>query len=135
MKLSEKTVADLMSTAVISVAPDTTLEAAHEEMLIADIRHLPIVDEKRRLIGIISDRDLRRALGKHRHGKHKVAEFMSKDIISVAPRTFAREAAQLMLERKIGALPVLDDTLALVGIVTETDFLRLAFLALGGIVT
>jgi CBS domain-containing protein len=132
MKLSETTVSDLMSTAVISVRPDLTLDEAHEEMLVADIRHLPIVDEHKRLIGIISDRDLRRALGKHRHGKHKVIEFMTKDVLSVAPRTYAREAAELMLQHKIGSLPVLDDTLALVGIITESDFLRIAIRALGG---
>ena len=124
-----------MSTAVISVRSDATLEKAHEEMTVADIRHLPVVDDRRRLVGIISDRDVRRALGLHRHGKHKVGEFMVRDVLSVAPRTLAREAAELMLTNKIGALPVLDDTLALVGIITETDFLRVAYQALGGTLT
>jgi CBS domain-containing protein len=132
MKFAETTVADIMSTAVISLHPDATIERAHEEMMVADIRHLPIIDDRGRMVGIVSDRDIRRALGMHRHGKHKVAEFMTREVLNVAPRTFAREAAALMLERKIGALPVLDDTLALVGIITETDFLRLAFQALGG---
>jgi CBS domain-containing protein len=133
MRHSDTTVSDLMSTQVITIRPETTLAEAHEEMVASDIRHLPVLDGDGRLVGIISDRDLSRALALARNARHRVSELMVRDVLTVAPRTFAREAAQLMLTRKVGALPVLDDALALVGIITETDFVRVAYQALGGV--
>ena len=126
-KLKHLAVRDLMTTSVISVRPGTTVHEAQEEMHVADIRHLPVVDERQRLVGILSDRDLLRAAG-----RRTVAEIMTRDVVSVTPDTPARTAAAEMLGNKIGALPVLGEDFELVGLVTETDFLRIALHALGG---
>lgn len=92
------------------------------------IRHMPILDERGELCGIVSDRDL--MLGWSRGTAGRVSEVMSRSIQWVHPSTPAREAAGRLLTRKIGCLPVVNDSLELVGIVTETDFLELAFRAL-----
>ena len=121
-----------MTTAVITVYPDALLDEALAQMRDADIRHLPVVDRRRRLVGILSDRDLLRQSGKPHGSRHRVDEAMTRNVVSVGPATLASEAAALLIDNKIGALPVLDEELALVGVVTETDFLRIALEALGG---
>jgi len=121
-----------MTTALVTVHADTSVADALDAMRMADIRHLPVVDKRGHLIGIVSDRDLVHLRGKGKHAAQRVDEVMSRDVVSVAPGTLAREAAALLVDHKIGALPVLDDELALVGVVTETDFLRLMVETLGG---
>ena len=126
-------VGDLMTTALVTVPPESSVADALDLMRTADIRHLPVVDRRRRLVGILSDRDLLHLPAKPKHASaHQVHEVMTRDVASVAPGTLAREAAALLVDRKIGALPVLDDELALVGVVTETDFLRYLVETLGG---
>ncbi len=132
MTFHHLTVRDLMTTALVTVHADASLSDALETMRMADIRHLPVVDKRGRLIGIVSDRDLAHLRLRGKHVAHRVSEVMSRDVVSVAPGTLAREAAALLIDRKIGALPVLDEELALVGVVTETDFLRLVVEAMGG---
>lgn len=126
------TVEQIMSTSVITVEEHETIGHADDEMRWADIRHLPVVDRHRRVVGIISNRDILRALGRARGKGVGVASVMHRDVLSVRPETWAREAVNLMLERKIDALPVVGDDGRLVGIITATDFLRLASMALGG---
>jgi len=132
MTLHHLSVNDLMTTALVTVHPDATIPDALDTMRTADIRHLPVVDRRGRLVGILSDRDLLHLPAKGKNAAHLVGEVMSRDVASVSPGTLAREAAALLVDRKIGALPVLDDDLALVGVVTETDFLRFVVEALGG---
>ena len=125
-------VRELMTTALVTIHPEASIAEAVETMRTADIRHLPVVDRRGRLLAIVSDRDLLHLAGKGKHAAHRVEEVMTRDVVSVAPGTLAREAAALLIDNKIGALPVLDDELALVGVVTETDFLRLIVETLGG---
>ena len=123
-------VTDLMSTALITAKPKDLILRAEKDMAIADIRHLPVVDDRNRLVGIVSNRDLLRAIG---GGKRRlIGEVMTSKVRVVRPDTPAREAAQLMISHKIGALPVVGDEMELVGIITETDFLQVAVRALGG---
>ncbi len=132
MSLKNMTVNDIMTTALVTLRPRDTVSQADLEMKVADIRHIPVVDEHGILVGILSNRDLLRSLSRTGSGKVAVHEVMSTDPVTVTPETTAAEAAELMLTHRIGALPVVGDEEQLVGIVTETDFLELAYRALSG---
>ncbi len=86
-------------------------------------RRLPVVDQGK-LVGILTERDIRSHLGYLESTRVNAA--MTADPATITPRTTAEDAARLMLEHKIGGLPVLDNG-ALVGIVSTSDVLR-AFL-------
>jgi acetoin utilization protein AcuB len=102
-----------------------------------DVRHLPIVDDGQ-LAGIISDRDLRDVLAKAvdentdldaREARldEPVSKLMSSDVVSVDPETSLGDVIDLMVEHRIGAVPVVDpDTSELVGIVSYIDVLKVA---------
>lgn len=126
-------VRELMSGAPITVRPDTTVFEARRLMLKERIRHL-LVTEDRRLVGIVTDRDIRLNLPSQATSlsmwevnyllaRLTVGQVMTKSVIITGPDRDARAAAQLMLEHKVGALPVLDGE-HLIGILTETDVLR-----------
>jgi CBS domain-containing protein len=124
-------VADLMTTAVITVRDRDSITHADSEMQVAGVRHLPVFDGRQHLVGILSDRDLRGALASARGRTVPVGEVMTRHVQTVTSRTPAREAAEIMLEQRIGSLPVLGEEGELIGLVTETDFLRLAHQLLG----
>jgi len=126
-------VRELMTGAPITVAPDTPMLDARHLMMKKRIRHL-LVMENGELAGIVTDRDIRLNLPSqatslsvwevnHLLTKLTVGKVMTASVITVGPDRQARDAAQLMLDHKIGALPVVDGGL-LIGIVTETDLLR-----------
>lgn len=104
----------------ITVKPDEMLAAARRKMDAGNFHRLPVV-EAGKLVGIISDRDLRQHLGALEHVKIDAA--MSKNVVSVTPTTMLEQAAYLLVKHKIGAMPVLDNG-KLVGIVSATDLLR-----------
>jgi acetoin utilization protein AcuB len=120
---------------VVTVRPETSFYEA--KMLIHDkgIRHLPVTDDKNRLVGIVTDRDIREAgpsgatdLDIHEiHyllSKMKVSSFMTpKDkLITITPESVFEEAVELMHDFKIGCLPIVEEG-ELYGIITETDIL------------
>jgi acetoin utilization protein AcuB len=127
-------VRDLMTSAVITALPSTPIFEARDLMLKERIRHLPVTTLHGRLLGIVTDRDIRLNLPSRATSlsvweinyllaKLTVGEVMTETVISVGPSLPVRAAAQLMLDQRIGALPV-EDAGRLVGIVTETDLLR-----------
>ncbi len=126
-----KTVGDLMSTALLYLHERDTLEQASMSMKAAQVRHIPVVDSGGRVVGILSDRDILRSLSEGELDR-PVTTAMTPEVLTVTPETPAALAARLMLENKFGSLPVVGDGGDLVGIITETDFLRLAAWALGG---
>ena len=126
-------VRELMSGGPITVHPDTPVFDARQTMLKERIRHL-LVTEAGRLVGIVTDRDIRLNLPSQATtlsvwevnyllAKLTVSKVMTTSVIIVGPDQDAAVAARLMLEHKIGALPVLDGE-HLIGILTETDVLR-----------
>jgi len=125
------TVEDLMSTAVIALRASDTVGRVREEMELAEIRHIPVIDDRNHVIGIVSNRDLHRAA--KAHAPRRVADVMTRDVRTVRPSTPAAEAAEIMLELKIGSLPVVGDEQQLVGVITESDFLAVAQQALAGL--
>ncbi len=132
------TVADVMTREVVTIGEEDNLLEVMQGMEQLQVRHLPVVDEDSKLVGLITQRDLLAlasgALGatllqasRERIVEENtfVAEVMVRDPITVKPETPLEEAARVMLEEKIGALPVVDDEGRLVGIVTQHDMLRL----------
>ena len=124
---------DIMRTEVVTLGRNDNLDLADDILQLGRIRHLPIVEEGR-LVGVISQRDLfhsalSRALGYGTLAEKAmlrtllVKEVMTEELVTIPPGTPIKEAARLMIEKKIGCLPVVRDEI-LVGLVTETDLLR-----------
>ncbi len=127
-----KTVRDIMSAEVTTLGRNDTLLLAKDIMNLGRIRHFPVVEDDE-LVGVVSQRDLYRAsLGTvMQYGEKAQRAFLESvavkeimvDPISIGPDATVQDAARLMMEHKIGCLPVLEDD-RLVGIVTETDMLQ-----------
>ena len=128
-------VRDVMSHDVHTVKRNDKLAIADALMKQERVRHLPVLDEDGKVCAVVSQRDLfrgalLRALGYGSRAEElmlkqvAVKEAMSAEIQTTAPDTPVADAARLMIERKIGCLPVIENG-RLVGIVTETDFVRL----------
>lgn len=128
MKPRELKVSDLMTTALMTIKASEPLGEARIDMEVGLVRHLPVVDDRGHLVGIVSDRDLTR-----RADKKRIADVMSRDVVTVRPDSPAQLAASMMLDLRIGSLPVVDDAGQLIGVVTVTDFLGLARRALLGL--
>jgi acetoin utilization protein AcuB len=123
------TVREIMATQIVTVGPEETARAAYKLMRDHRFRHLPVVVDGR-LVGILSDRDLRPVLLSPSLSRARVGELMSEDLTTVSPDTLVEEAASLLVVKKIGCLPVLADG-RVVGIVTETDLLAVLVELLG----
>jgi len=125
-------VRDIMVKEVATLDINDELSLANDIMRLGRIRHLPVVDGGR-LVGIVSERDLFRsslaqALG---YGTKTTREIMKTlsikdvmvpEVVTIAPDAEACEAVQLMLDKKIGCVPVVDNV-RLVGLITETDIM------------
>jgi acetoin utilization protein AcuB len=129
-------VEEAMTAAVVTLTPDETLRDAINLLRSKRIRHLPVI-EATRLVGIVTDRDVKRATPSvlsgvaredydHALVAIKVAQFMTRDPITVTRKSGLKAAVEIFIERKVGALPVVDDD-ELVGILTEIDILRVAY--------
>lgn len=113
-----------MTSDVLTVSPSETVARALEIIRSNNIRHLPVV-EAGRLAGVVTDRDLRMALGPGSDGEDvMVADVMTASPVTTTPDTPVEDAAELLVDRRIGCLPVLEDDGELVGILTESDLLR-----------
>jgi len=133
MSASSMKIKDIMARDITTLGRNDSLDLADEVMTLGRIRHLPVIDEGR-VVGVVSQRDLFKsalavALGYGETAQKKllktlrVKEVMSEPAISISPEATIKEAARLMLEKKIGCLPVVQGH-TLVGLVTETDLLR-----------
>jgi len=129
-------VRDIMTRRVLCLLEEENLEHIAHGMKRFEFRHLPVIDEGK-LVGIVSQRDLLEASVsaldpdfdlKDFNLKHNifVAEIMKSPVVSVRPDTPLLEAARLLLEHKVGCLPVTELDGTLVGIVTDFDFVGLA---------
>ena len=113
-------VREIMSRRLVAVTPDTPLSEARYLLAEHRIRRLPVM-LGRRLVGIVSDRDLRSASASH--DWTPVAQIMTRRVVTVTAQTRVDEAARIILDGRFGGLPVVDGD-ELTGIVTETDLLR-----------
>jgi acetoin utilization protein AcuB len=122
-------VRDVMATDLVTVRPHETARHAYRLMRDRRFRHLPVV-ENGKLVGILSDRDLRPVLLSPTLARARVRELMSEDLTTVGPDAPVEEAASLLVVKKIGCLPVVAEG-RLIGIVTETDLLAVLVELLG----
>jgi len=127
-------VRDIMTKEVATLELNDKLQIADDVMKLGRIRHMPVLDEAKAIVGIVSQRDLfrgalARSIGYGEYAQQKllkqivVKEIMTKNVATISPDAPLREAAQLMLERKIGCL-VVAEAGRLVGILTESDFVK-----------
>jgi acetoin utilization protein AcuB len=125
-------VTDYMTSKVVSVGPDAGIREAFFKMKEHHIRHLPVV-EGNKLLGIVSDRELRRpdwvdetvdvSHVYHLDDALSVSDVMIKKVHVVHTYDSLRKAVRLLLDNRIGAAPVLDKTGALVGMLSAVDLL------------
>lgn len=131
-------VADLMAGSLVTIGHDATVADAWGIMRTRQVRHLPVLDADRRLIGMLTDHDLRLVIlerclqeepGQLGHvlARLRVNEIMTWGVVTVAPEADIRDAARTMHDRKVGALPVANAG-RVVGMLTATDVIR-AFVA------
>ena len=129
-----KLVRDIMTADVTTLGRNDSLQLVKDIMTLGRVRHFPVLDEGK-VVGVVSQRDLYKAsLGSvMKYGEKAqraflegivVKEVMCEPVITIAPHASVKEAARLMMDKKIGCLPVLEGP-KLVGIITETDMLKL----------
>ncbi len=113
-------VTHMMTRLPVTVTPNDVLSVARERMASAEVRHLPVVDGNR-LVGILSDRDLPAHVGHLERTRVNAA--MTPNPVTVASDAPVADAARLMIERKVRALPVVDGE-RVTGIISATDILE-----------
>jgi len=133
-----------MTRRVITANPETTVFEAQELMSKNRVRHLPVVEQGDKLVGIVSDRDIRSALpfqcfkeGISPEEKQKleglrVKDIMTRKVFSISPGYTIQDALLMIQNSKVGALPVVDEEGRLKGILSVRDLLR-AFINVLGI--
>lgn len=133
--MHQELVRDWMTSPVITISPDTSLPEAHRLMTEHNIRRLPVLDGGR-LIGIVTRGDIRGAEASdatalsfwelnYLLARLRVREIMSREPVTISPDATIGDAARLMLDKRIGGLPVVDDGGKLLGVITESDVFRL----------
>jgi len=131
-------VKDYMRSPVVTISAEAGLDRALMMMRTQRIRHLPVVDDDGQMVGLISDRDLRLSMLEMEQGPSgapkgyflpaltKINTVMISNVVTASPEMPLANAVTVMSERKFGCLPVLDaGSKKPVGIITETDMLRL----------
>jgi acetoin utilization protein AcuB len=118
---------------MVTISETDTLSTVEDIMTLGHVRHMPVV-RGGKLVGVVSERDLLRAslsnltaFGSEERRAFlqvvEIARVMSTPAITIALESTVEEAALVMAERKIGCLPVVEES-ELIGIITETDVLR-----------
>jgi uncharacterized protein (DUF39 family)/predicted transcriptional regulator len=118
IKRKELRVSDVMRTKVIAANPDDDVKEVAKKLVEKGIDHLPVVDETKKLIGIVTSWDLARALAS---GKGKLAEIMTKQVITVLQNESIDVVARRMAKHNISGVPVVDEVNRVIGIVTTDD--------------
>lgn len=126
-------VKDVMKTQLVTLNADSKLGFANDIMYLGRIRHLPVVKAEN-IVGILTQRDLYRAsltsiLTNWKENKEfldsiTVVEVMTKNVVTITADSTIEEAAQIMIDKKVGCLPVVKEKNKLIGLITETDILQ-----------
>lgn len=128
-------VANWMTTNVLTITPEHSMMKASKLMKDKGISRLPVVDASGRIVGIVSDRDVKDAspskattLDVHELyyllSEIKIADIMTKKVVTIRDTETVEKAAVLMLEGNFGGLPVVNEEDHVVGIITDTDIFK-----------
>jgi len=119
------TVGEVMTSKIVTLSPSNSLQEAIGMMANNSFRHFPVVEDNAHLAGVVSDRDLLRAMN---HSKDwssiTIAQVMSQNVVKVQRETPLSVAVEEILTRRINCLPVVEDNDRVCGIVTSTDLLK-----------
>lgn len=125
-----------MTRKVITISKDAAILDAQEKMAEHRIRHLPVVEEKGHLVGVVTDRDIRSALPysifndsdcSKAHEKITsltIGDIMAENPFCISPMDTIQDALLLIEQKRVGAFPVVDENGSLVGIISVRDLLR-----------
>lgn len=133
--LEDVFVKDWMTSPVLTVRPTVSISEAHKLMKEHGVRRLVVVDDQK-VAGIITIGDVREASPSdastlsiwelnYLWAQLTVENVMTSKVMTITPDTSINQAAQLMLDKKVSGLPVLDEHHQLVGIITESDIFRM----------
>ncbi len=136
-------VRERMTSPAVTIGPDTPFQEALKLMRDKKFRRLPVVDATGKIVGIVSERDLLHAAPSPATSlsvwevnyllwKLKVSDIMTRNVVTIHQNMPIEDAASLMVSRKIGGLPVVDDDDAIVGVITETDIFKAFVEMMGG---
>lgn len=125
----------IMASPVVALSQETHVEKAWELIRDRRFRHVPVLSEEKKLVGIISDRDILREAARmgniifppkdeDSHEQRTVGQLMKTKVLTAGPNTGIREIARAMFTERIGSMPIVDDEDNLVGIITRSDILR-----------
>lgn len=131
------TVAELMTADPLSITRSASLKDAHDLMREKNIRHIPVIDEQGMLVGMLTQKVMMAAviglLAKYgatalerKEKQQLVVDLMLTDFATVAPQQSLKEVATFFVQNRHGCLPVVQEGNKLVGILTSSDFVRLA---------
>jgi CBS domain-containing protein len=120
---------EIMTSPVFSVAPSATIQEITRIFTEKRFRHIPVVSPDGHLIGLVSDRDVlryRAVSGRNdAHPESKAVQtIMVREVLSASPSARIRELAQVMLDERVGSMPIVDSADSLVGIITRSDIVR-----------
>lgn len=136
-------VRERMTSPAVSVTPETPFQDALKLMRDKKFRRLPVVDATGKVVGIVSERDMLHASPSPATSlsvwevnyllwKLKVSDIMTHNVVTINQDVPVEDAANIMVSRKIGGLPVVDDKGVVVGVITETDIFKAFVEIMGG---
>lgn len=124
-------VRDRMSEHPVTIRSDADYKVALRLMQQHGLHHVPVLDERDQLVGIVAERDLLLAATHHLQSVVEVGEVMHRGVVTAKRDMPIAEAAALMVDNRIGGLPVVDGRQRVVGVITESDIFR-AFVEMQG---
>ena len=126
---------ELMVSKVITASVDDSLSVVEEKLRLHGIRHLPVIDSKKRVVGMFTQRDLTRCLAPRKtedgyvYDKEQLDRFilkyvMTKDPLTLGPENTLGDVLDIMVRDKFGCIPIAKQDRVLLGIVTQIDVLK-----------
>ena len=111
------TISEVMNTSVLTVDPTSSIGEAAEKMIEAGVGAVVVMEDMARIVGIITERDLMRAVAQRaRAAEARVRQWMTESVVTIEPDTEIKDAAKMMFEKNFRHLPVVNKDGRLMGI-------------------